>query len=435
MAKPAHLRTVLKRKPVVAWALYDWANSAFATTVMAGFFPVFYSVISESLSTEDSQFWFNVTLAASSILIAVSAPLLGAIADRGGSRKKFLAFFASIGVLMTAGLAWVHAGHWWMGLLLYGLGTVGFSGANVFYDSMLVDVAEEEELDLVSALGYSAGYVGGGLLFALNVLMVQKPEWFGLAGAGGAVKASFLTVASWWAVFTIPLLIGVQESPPEDRAPRLQAIRAGIRQLVDTLAEIRAFKVLVLFLIAYWIYIDGVNTVIKTAVFFGDRVLHLERGALITALLLTQFVAFPAAIGFGALGTRIGPKRAIMLGLGVYLAALVYAWQFLQDSEDFYVLAVAIGLVQGGVQSLSRSLYARLVPASKTAEFFGFFNMVGKFATILGPLLIAFTPKLVPGAAERDGIFSLALLFLLGGFLLGRVNVVVGMEAARRFDA
>ena len=431
MAEHATLRGVLKRKPVVAWAFYDWANSAFATTIMAGLFPVFYSAITQDLSTGDSQFWFNVTLAAASVLIAVSAPILGAVADRGGARKKFLVFFASIGILMTAGLAWVHAGYWWMGLVLYGLGTVGFSGANVFYDSMLVDVAEEDELDLVSALGYSAGYIGGGLLFALNVLMVQKPEWFGLEGAGSAVKASFLTVSVWWALFTIPLLRHVYEAPTEHQAGPLESVRAGLRQLADTLKEIRSFKVLVLFLLAYWIYIDGVNTVIKTAVFFGDRVLGLEQSALITALLLTQFVAFPAALAFGALGQRIGPKPAILIGIVVYLAALVYAWRFLQDEGDFYVLAVAIGLVQGGVQSLSRSLYARLVPPSKTAEFFGFFNMVGKFATIFGPLLIAFTPKLIPGASDRDGILSLTLLFLVGGFLLSRVQVAEGVEAAR----
>ncbi len=435
MSQSASLRTVIRRKPIVAWALYDWANSAFATTVMAGFFPVFYGAISEGLSTEDAQFWFNVTLAAASILIAVSAPVLGAIADRGGSRKKFLAFFASIGVLTTAALAWVHAGQWWMGLLLYGFGTVGFSGANVFYDSMLVDVAEEQELDLVSALGYSAGYIGGGLLFAINVLMVQQPEWFGLSGAGDAVAASFLSVAIWWSIFTIPLLLAVEETPTDKRAPRLEAIRAGLAQLADTLREIRGFRVLTLFLLAYWIYIDGVNTVIKTAVFFGDRVLGLEQAALITALLLTQFVAFPAALGFGALGARIGPKAAILIGLAVYLAALVYAWRFLENTTDFFVLAVAIGLVQGGVQSLSRSLYARLIPPSKSAEFFGFFNMVGKFASIFGPLLIAFTPKLIPGATERDGIISLALLFVLGGFLLSRVRVEAAVEAARRFDA
>lgn len=434
MSEQPSLRGVLRRKPVVAWALYDWANSAFATTIMAGFFPVFYSAISRDISTERSQFWFNVTLAAASVLVAVAAPILGAVADRGGARKKFLAFLAGIGILMTAGLAWVHAGQWWVGLVLYGLGTVGFSGANVFYDSMLVDVAEEKEFDLVSALGYSAGYIGGGLLFALNVLMVQKPEWFGLASAGAAVKASFLSVAVWWGLFTVPLLKYVHETPTEDRAPRLEAVRAGLRQLADTLKEIRHFKVLLLFLVAYWIYIDGVNTVIKTAVFFGDRVLGLPQAALITALLVTQFVAFPAALAFGWLGQRIGPKIAILWGLVVYIAALVYAWRWLDDAGDFYMLAIAIGLVQGGVQSLSRSLYARMVPRSKTAEFFGFFNMVGKFATIFGPLLIAFTPVLIPRATERDGIVALTLLFLVGGLLLSRVRVAEGIEVARRFD-
>jgi UMF1 family MFS transporter len=232
----------------------------------------------------------------------------------------------------------------------------------------------------------------------------------------------------------VPLLRWVEETPTEDQAPPLRAVREGLSQLAATFKELRSFKVLVLFLVAYWIYIDGVNTVIKTAVFFGDRILGLDQGALITALLLTQFVAFPAALAFGALGQRIGPKPAILIGIAVYLAALVYAWQFLTDEGDFYLLAIAIGLVQGGVQSLSRSLYARLVPPSKTAEFFGFFNMVGKFATIFGPLLIGFTPKLIPGATERDGIISLALLFLVGGFLLSRVRVEEGIEAARRFN-
>ena len=434
MAEHATLRGVLKRKPVVAWAFYDWANSAFATTIMAGLFPVFYSAITQDLSTEDSQFWFNVTLAAASVLIAVSAPILGAVADRGGARKKFLVFFASIGILMTAGLAWVHAGYWWMGLVLYGLGTVGFSGANVFYDSMLVDVAEEDELDLVSALGYSAGYIGGGLLFALNVLMVQKPEWFGFDGAGSAVKASFLSVSVWWALFTIPLLRHVHETPTDDQAGPLESVRAGLRQLADTLKEIRSFKVLVLFLVAYWIYIDGVNTVIKTAVFFGDRVLNLPQAALVTALLVTQFVAFPAALSFGWLGKKIGPRPAILIGLGVYIAALIYAWRWLDTGADFYKLAVAIGLVQGGVQSLSRSLYARLVPKTKTAEFFGFFNMVGKFAAILGPLLMAMVPIAIAGADERDSILALSVLFVAGGALLWKVDVEAGARAAAEMD-
>ncbi|MGD2033005.1 MAG: MFS transporter, partial [Gammaproteobacteria bacterium] len=211
---------ILLRKPVLGWALYDWGNSAFATTVMAGFFPAFYSFLSKDLSTQDSQFWFNMTLAGSSILVAISAPILGAIADRGGNRKKFLATFAMLGVVMTAAMAWVQAGEWQMGLLLYALGTVGFSGANVFYDSMLVDVSREDEFDLVSAFGYGLGYVGGGLLFALNVMMVNDPEMFGLPDAGVAVKASFLSVSLWWAVFTIPLLVSVRETPTPRKASR-----------------------------------------------------------------------------------------------------------------------------------------------------------------------------------------------------------------------
>jgi UMF1 family MFS transporter len=203
-----------------------------------------------------------------------------------------------------------------------------------------------------------------------------------------------------------------------------------VRQLIDTAREIRALRVLLLFLIAYWLYIDGVNTVIKTAVFFGARVLALEQATLVTALLVTQFVAFPAALAFGWLGERIGPRPAILFGLVVYLAAIVYAWRWLQDSNDFYVLAVAVGLVQGGVQSLSRSLYARLVPVSKTAEFFGFFNMVGKFAAILGPMLMSLTVVLIEGADARDSILALSLLFLAGGFLLSRVDVRAGEAAA-----
>ncbi len=428
------MKNLLLRKTVLSWALYDWANSAFATTVMAGFFPVFYSALSQDLNAQDSQFWFNITLAGSSILVAIAAPLLGAIADRGGSRKKFLVTFAMLGVFMTAGLAWVHAGMWWVGLLLYGLGTIGFSGANIFYDSMIVDVSEEEEFDIVSAYGYAMGYIGGGLLFMVNVIMVTKPEWFGLADAGSAVAASFLSVAVWWAVFTIPLLRGVKETPTQNQASAGAAVREGMMQLVHTFREIRKLKVLLVFLVGYWLYIDAVNTVIKTAVFFGDRVLSLPQESLVTALLVTQFVAFPAALFFGWLGKRIGPRPAILIGLAVYIGALFYAWRWLDTGADFYKLAIAIGLVQGGVQSLSRSLYARLIPKSKTAEFFGFFNMVGKFAAIIGPLLMAMVPIVITGADERDSILSLTLLFVVGGFLLWKVDVEAGAKAAAEMD-
>lgn len=428
------MASVLLRRPVLAWALYDWANSAFATTVMAGFFPVFYSAISGGLTTEDAQFWFNLSLALASLLVALAAPLLGAVADRGGTRKRFLALFTLLGVLMTAGLAWVHAGQWVLGLWLYALGTVGFSASMIFYDSMLTDVCEEQDFDLVSAFGYALGYVGGGLLFAVNVLMAQRPEWFGLADPGEAVRASFLSVAAWWTLFTLPILLFVREAPTLSPAPAARAMREGLAQLRETFRAIRQMRVLLLFLAGYWLYIDGVNTVIKTAVFFGDRVLGLDQGGLVTALLVTQFVAFPAALFFGWLGKRIGARPAILIGLAVYVGAIVYAWRLLQTALDFYLLAIAIGLVQGGVQSLSRSLYARMIPVDKAAEFFGFFNMVGKFATLLGPLLIALTPIFIAGAGPRDSILSLSLLFIAGGLLLWRLDPEAGQRLAQTLE-
>ncbi|MDA8010847.1 MAG: MFS transporter [Gammaproteobacteria bacterium] len=424
------------RRGVLSWALYDWANSAFATTVIAGFFPVFYSALSADLSARDSQFWFQITLAASSIAVAIAAPLLGAIADRGGGRKKFLAVFAMTGILMTAGLAWVHAGMWQVGLLLYALGSVGFSGANIFYDAMLVEVSEPHEFDLVSSYGFALGYIGGGLLFAVNVLMVTQPAWFGFAGAGGAVSASFISVAIWWGAFTVPLLL-IPADKNESAAPRMRAlpaVRAGLRELRATFRQLRQMKTLFLFLAAYWFYIDGVGTIIKMAVFFGNRILSLPPESLIVALLLTQFIAFPSALFFGWFGGRIGPRRAILAGLAVYLAVIAYAWRWLNSAADFYLLAAAIGLVQGGVQSLSRSLYARFVPKAKSAEFFGFFNMIGKFAAILGPLLMAAAPFVVRGAGERDSILALALLFVIGGALLWRVDVADGERAAREMS-
>ena len=426
------MRHLLLSKPVLAWAFYDWANSAFATTVMAGFFPIFYGAITQDMDAVDAQVWFTRTITLSSLAVALMAPILGAIADRGGSRKRFLATFAWLGILTTAALAYVAEGQWAMGLVLYGLGTVGFSGANIFYDSMLVDVADKESMDLVSAYGYSVGYLGGGLLFAINVLMVASPELFWLADKSAAVKTSFVSVAVWWGLFSIPVLLFVKEEPTKHRAPRLEAVRAGLQQLANTGGELKKLKVLVIFLIGYWLYIDGVNTVIKMAVFFGDTVLSLPQEALVTALLVTQFVAFPAALGFGWMGKKIGAKRAILVGLVIYIGTLVFAWRWLDTIGDFYALAIIVGLVQGGVQGLSRSLFGQLIPVSKTAEFFGFFNMVGKFAAILGPALMGWVPTQTGNA--RDGILAVSVLFIVGGFLLSRVNVAEGRRMADEME-
>ncbi len=428
------IRAMLTDRQVLAWALYDWANSAFATTVMAGFFPVFYSALSAGLSTEDSQFWFNIGLAASSLSIALAAPVLGAIADRGGTRKHFLATFAMLGVILTASLAWVHGDMWMEGLMIYVLAQAGFAGANIFYDSMITDVAREDEYDQVSGFGYALGYVGGGLLFLVNVLMVTNPGWFGLAGAGEALSWSFISVGLWWAAFTLPLLLWVRETPTRVKASGVQAVREGLRQLRETITHIRQLRVVLVFLAAYWLYIDGVGSVIKMAVFFANRVLALPQEALITALLVTQFVSFPAALFFGWLGRRIGPRTGILIGLVVYTLVVFYAWGWLASGAGFYYLAIAIGLVQGGVQSLSRSLYARIIPVSRTAEFFGFYNMVGKFAAILGPLLVALVPVLIAAADARDAILVLVVLFVAGGALLTRVDMEAGIRAARGMD-
>lgn len=427
------IRTSLFARPVLAWALYDWANSAFATTVMAGLFPVFYSALSQDISTRDSQFWFNITLATSSILIAIAAPILGAIADHGGSRKRFLATFAMLGIIMSASLAWVGSGRWWVGLIIYGLGQVGFSGANIFYDSMLVDIADEEDLDVVSGYGYALGYLGGGLLFLVNVLMVTKPQLFGFASVATALAASFISVAVWWAMFSIPLLLTIKQH----RCDALGvggAIKSGWHELRQTGNQIRKQKVLLLFLAGYWLYIDGVGTVSKMAVFFADRVLALPRSSLITALLVTQFVAFPAALFFGWLGKKIGAKSGILIGLAVYTGAVFYAWGWMDSGADFYKLAVAIGLVQGGVQSLSRSLFARLIPPGQTVKYFGLFNMVGKFASIFGPLLMAIVPLLFASLPARDTILVLIPLFVVGGVLLSGVDLKAGMAAAKSVD-
>ena len=427
-------KSIFFDRKVLSWALYDWANSAFATTVMAGFFPIFYSALSADMSTKDAQFWFNICLTIASILVAIAAPILGAIADRSTGRKKFLITFAILGILMSICLAWVGEGMWWAALLIYACGQIGFSGANIFYDAMIVDVAEQDEFDQVSAYGYSLGYIGGGLLFLVNVLMVTKPALFGFSDASTALSWSFISVGVWWAVFSIPLLLCEFKNDGPRTDSTGSPISEGWKQLRSTFNEIKQLKVVFLFLASYWLYIDGVGTVIKMAVFFANRVLELPRDSLITALLLTQFVAFPAALFFGWLAKHIGPKNGILIGLVIYTLAILYAWGWLHTATDFYLLAVAIGLVQGGVQSLSRSLFARIIPESKSAEFFGFYNMVGKFSTILGPLLMAMIPVLFAALDERDSILVLIALFVSGGWLLTRVNVAAGQKVAAQMD-
>jgi MFS transporter, UMF1 family len=410
----------LWRRPVLSWALYDWANSAFATTVMAGFFPVFLKEYwSAGSSPTQSTSRLGLANGVASLIIALLAPLLGAMADRGGTRIRLLSLFTLLGVANTAGLYWVEKGDWPLAVLLYALASVGFSGAIAFYDSLVLDVAEESELDLISSYGFAVGYLGGGLLFAVNVAMTLKPALFGLSGAAEAVRVSFVTVAVWWAVFTVPLLLFVRERKPAAPLGMVAAFRAGFGELFRTLGHLRQYRHLAIFLVAYWLYIDGVNTVIKMAVDYG-LALGFPASSLIAALLLTQFVAFPASFAFAWIGRRWGARAGIQLGVLVYLATTIWAY-WLDNVTEFYAMAVVIGLVQGGVQSLSRSFFGRLVPPDKAGEFFGFFNMMGKFATVIGPPLMGLVGQLT--GSSRLAILSLVLLFAAGGLLLQFVRV------------
>lgn len=417
----------LDKKKVWSWAFYDWANSAYATTVVAGFFPVFFKEYwSAGSSVTMSSFQLGLAHSVESLLIALLAPLLGAIADRSAGKIRFLFWFTVLGVAMTAGLYLVARGDWLMAAILFALSGVGFSGANVFYDSLLLNVATEEKTDYVSALGFALGYLGGGILFALNVAMTQWPHVFGLANVATAVRLSFLLVAVWWAIFTIPVLLFVRE-PQAGRTAGLASVRAGFRQLVSTFHEIRRLRVVFLFLAAYWLYIDGVGTIIRMAVDYG-LALGFPSSSLIVALLITQFVAFPAALAFGYIGERFGAKTGIQIGIVVYLGVTLWGVKMDQVAE-FYGLAVAIGLVQGGIQSLSRSLYARIIPADKAAEFFGFYNMLGKFAAILGPILMGLVA--LATSSTRLSILSVSVLFVAGGLLLRHVDEKEGVRRAR----
>ena len=423
-----NVRKIFTDRKVVSWALYDWANSAFATTVLAAFFPAFFKDYwSAGADAGTSTFQLGVSHSLASVLMVIMAPVLGAIADSGAAKKRFLGFFTLLGIAMTTTLYLIAEGEWLFALGVFVLANLGFSAANAFYDSLIVCVAREDQLDLVSAYGYALGYIGGGLLFAVNIAMVVWPAMFGFADAQEAVRVSFLCVAAWWFLFSIPLFLNVPEPGAKSGISAGVAIRGGLQQLANTFYEIRKLRVVLLFLVAYWLYIDGVHTIVKMAVDYG-MALGFDMSHLFTALLITQFVAFPAAVGFGILAGRIGAKAGILIAIGVYM--LVTGWAtFMDQVAEFYVLAVVIGLVQGGVQALSRSLYARIIPANKSAEYFGFYNVLGKFAAVIGPLMVGYT-SLTTGSPQLS-LFTIVILFALGGLLLYRVDVQAGARIAQ----
>jgi len=419
----------MKRRAEYAWAMYDWANSVFSVTVISAFFPIFLKQYwSSGSDVTMSTLQLGIANAVGGIVIAVLSPMLGAIADQGGTRKRFLGLFTGLAIVMTAGLQFVARGDWQWAVTLYAIAGIGFSGATAFYDALLVDVADDRNLHRVSALGFALGYLGGGVLFAVNVAMTLWPDRFGLQDAAEAVRLSFGMVAIWWAFFSLPLFVFVREAPAQSRDSGWTVALAGMRQLRETLREAGKWRQVVIFLIASWLYLDGVSTIARMAVDYGLAVGLAERH-LIAALLITQFVGFPAAIVFGRLGGRFGARPMILVGLGAYVAAAIWSY-FMRAAWEFYVLAVIVGLVQGGVQLLSRSFFARMIPAARSAEFFGFYNMVGRVGTVVGPLLVGFTAVLT--GSSRASILVIIVLFAGGGLMLLAVDEKRAVRVAGR---
>ncbi len=419
------------RKIVNAWCLYDWANSAFATTIMAAVLPPFFRTlaVNSGLAESTATAYWAYTSAAALFLIALASPLLGAISDTFGGKKRFLGFFVGLGILATGFLFFLGRESWPWASLLYILGEIGFVGSNVLYESLLPHISRKGDMDRISSRGWALGYVGGGLLLVINMLWILKPGWFGFGSPETAVKVSFLSVAVWWGVFSVPLFVAVPEPRPSSAIRPDRPLLTGFRQIRRTLSEISRFKQLFLFLVAFWLYSDGIGTIIKMATAFGHEI-GIAMNDLILALVITQIVGVPFTFLFGRLARTMTAKRAVLLSLAVYGLICAFGF-FMSKAWHFYALAVLVGTVQGGAQSLSRSIYGVMVPKHKSAEFFGFYSTSSKFAGIIGPIIFG---VLAQTSTSRLGIFALIVFFVAGGFLLVRVNVEEGAAAALRAE-
>ena len=426
----------IKIKAIRAWTMYDWANSAFATTVMAAILPNYFGMY---IATEASLTLWGYTVAIGSLIAALISPILGAIADFRGSKKTFMGFFVALGVASTALMYLVDTpGDWLLASILYILGTIGFAGSLVFYDALLPHIADPDEIDEISARGYAMGYIGGGLLLLINVVMIfVGPRFLPNMAENDAValmmRLSLSSVAVWWAVFSIPIFRHVKE--PERKIEKgeedMNLVVAGFKRFFTSLKDISKFRDLFLFLLAFFVYANGIGTIITMAVAFGTD-LGFGTTILIGTLLMVQFIAAPFAILFGKISKKLGVKKSINISLLVY--TLISIVGFLMSKEwHFILLGFAVATVQGGSQALSRSLMGQLMPKSKSAEFFGFFSVSEKFNTVIGPILFSVINQLTGNS--RLAIISLVIFFLAGIALLSKVDIKKGIAVAKAEDA
>ncbi len=426
----------MDKKRIYSWALYDWANSAYATSVMAGLFPLFFSAVAKGdLDPTSTTNYLALSNSIASLVVALLAPILGAIADHGTLKKKLLIFFAFLGILMTISMGFIMQGYWIVAFIVYIFATIGFSSANTFYDSLLPAVSNKNNIDYVSALGFSLGYLGGGILIVINAAMVWFHQDIGITIIE-AYQYSFISVGIWWALFSIPVFLFVDEPASYEKKSLNTAIKDGCNQFVSTIKNIKESKVVATFLLAYWLYIDGVDTTVRMAADFAITI-GFDSSSVMGALVLIQFIAFVATLIYVKFSDRIGIKNAIYVGIVAYIIILLSAY-FVEELWQFYAVASLIGCFQGGIQAISRSLYARIIPEDKSAEFFGFYNMLGKFAAVIGPVMMGSITLLVSNMtgdqifSARIGLQSLIILFVLGAFVLSKVDIAEGERIAKK---
>ena len=433
------------RPELRAWGMYDWANSAMACTIVTAVFPIYYSSVAcAGMKEEDASGRFALATTIGMVLIAAISPLLGTIADFNGTKKRLLGAFLALGAAAVAAMYFIYSGDWILASILFILANIGANGSYVFYDALLPHIASDEEIDRVSTAGYALGYIGGGTLLALNLAWILHPEWFGLpsgenlSGEQATLpsRLSFLSVAVWWLVFSIPLFRTVPEPAPRGQLSALGKAktlptREAIDRLVETGRSLRRYRQAFLMLLAFLIYNDGIGTIMRMAGIYATEI-HIERGITIAAIVIVQFVGIPCAFLFGSLAGVIGAKRSIGLGLFVYALICVVGY-FMKSGTHFLILAALVGLVQGGTQALSRSLFASLIPRDKSGEFFGFFGVAEKFAGIFGPGVFFVINRLT--GSSRGSILSIIAFFVVGGSVLLLVDVDEGQRVARAEEA
>lgn len=423
----------MDKRAVKAWIMYDWANSAYATTVLAAVLPVFYaSVAAATLDADTAASYLAYTHSIGMLCVALLTPLLGTLADLSGRKGDFLRVFSIIGIIATLGFSIVGEGDWLLASTLLVISTIGFAGGNTFYDAMLPDLVSADRRDMVSSKGYAYGYIGGGLLLAVNMLMIQQPGWFGMGSTLAGTRLAFSSVALWWLLFSIPLFRHAPRRPAAPDMPKSWKAYAGVgvRRLRQTFRQIRRFPQLMRMLVAFWFFNDGINTIILMATIYGTSI-GIGTADLMLALLLTQFIGFPCTLLLGAWAQRWGAKQVLMVSLSIYICIVILGY-FMTSAIHFYLLAGLVGVVQGISQSTARSLFSNLMPAGRTGEYFGFVNITGKFSSIFGPFVFGWVGQLT--GSTRWGILSLIFFFAAGIAVLLTVKVQQGMSDAIQAD-